>query len=90
MPRHSKPHMATLMPKQDEVFSLTYHSVLRASKDISLRGSAVGRAKIGIEDFDMMGIIGEGSYGKVFCAKDKLNSKKYAIKVLDKYHIMKN
>ena len=54
-----------------------------------MRGSAVARAKIGIEDFEMMGIIGEGAYGKVFCAKDIVNNKKYAVKVLDKYHIMK-
>lgn len=37
----------------------------------------------------MQGILGEGSYGKVYCAIDKGSNKKYALKVLDKYHIMK-
>lgn len=48
-----------------------------------------GKVKLSIEDFEVLGIIGEGSYGKVFCAKDRVSERKYAIKVLDKYHIMK-
>ena len=33
--------------------------------------------------------MGEGSFGKVFIAIDKENRIPYAIKILDKYHIMK-
>jgi serine/threonine protein kinase len=33
--------------------------------------------------------LGEGSYGKVYRAIDKKDKKVYAIKVLDKQHIMK-
>lgn len=37
----------------------------------------------------MQGLLGEGSYGKVYQAVEKSTMNKYAIKVLDKYHIMK-
>jgi len=37
----------------------------------------------------LKGVLGEGSYGKVYRAIDKSDKKSYAIKVLDKYHIMK-
>jgi len=43
-----------------------------------------------IADFDIQGVLGEGSYGKVYCAVEKSERKAYAIKVLDKYHIMKH
>lgn len=45
--------------------------------------------KIAIKDFDIQGVLGEGSFGKVYCAIHKGPKKTYAIKVLDKYHIMK-
>ena len=34
-------------------------------------------------------MLGEGSFGKVFIAIDKENRRPYAIKILDKFHIMK-
>lgn len=46
-------------------------------------------AKLTIKDFDIQGVLGEGSFGKVYCAIQKSLKKTYAIKVLDKYHIMK-
>ena len=47
------------------------------------------KRKMTIADFDVQGVLGEGSYGKVYCAVEKSEKKAYAIKVLDKYHIMK-
>lgn len=47
------------------------------------------KRKLAIDDFEIQGTLGEGSYGKVYCALDKSDKKLYAIKVLDKYHIMK-
>ena len=41
------------------------------------------------EDFEMNDVLGEGSYSTVFLAKEKLTGKQYAIKVLDKRHIIK-
>lgn len=43
-----------------------------------------------IEDFEIHGVIGEGSFAKVYSASDKSDNKTYAIKILDKYHIMKH
>lgn len=38
------------------------------------RPSANGsRGKLTIDDFELQGILGEGSYGKVYCGKDKMN-----------------
>lgn len=47
------------------------------------------KPKLTIQDFEIQGVLGEGSYGKVYCAIQKIDKKAYAIKVLDKYHIMK-
>ncbi|CDW79266.1 3-phosphoinositide-dependent protein kinase 1 [Stylonychia lemnae] len=64
-------------------------------KEISDRGAS-GNQKMSrgvkktIEDFELHQVLGEGSYGKVYCALEKNENKAYAIKVLDKYHIMKN
>jgi 3-phosphoinositide dependent protein kinase-1 len=41
------------------------------------------------EDFQLERILGEGSYSTVFLATDKASKKKYALKVLDKSHIIK-
>lgn len=63
---------------------------LHSESEILNRESGMGsRTKLTIDDFELHGILGEGSYGKVYCAVDKLNQKRFAIKVLDKYHIMK-
>ena len=51
--------------------------------------SSSNKKKLSIEDFEIQGVLGEGSYGKVYCAIHKSENKAYAIKVLDKYHIMK-
>ena len=46
-------------------------------------------AKITIKDFEIQGPLGEGSFGKVYLALQKGSKKHVAVKVLDKYHIMK-
>ncbi|KAH8547956.1 3-phosphoinositide-dependent protein kinase 1-like protein [Umbelopsis sp. PMI_123] len=42
-----------------------------------------------INDFELMGTLGEGSYSTVLAAKDKKTGHSYAIKVLDKFHIIR-
>ncbi|XP_065176242.1 3-phosphoinositide-dependent protein kinase 1-like [Sycon ciliatum] len=46
----------------------------------------VGKKK---EDFEFAKILGEGSYSTVVLAKDKSNGQKYAMKILEKKHIIK-
>jgi serine/threonine protein kinase len=41
------------------------------------------------DDFEFIGILGEGSYGKVFLAKKKKCGKYYAIKVMEKKKVMR-
>ncbi|KAJ3632062.1 hypothetical protein Zmor_024833 [Zophobas morio] len=41
------------------------------------------------EDFDLLSIIGEGSYATVYLGKYKTSGKLYAVKVLDKRHMVR-
>ena len=53
-------------------------------KEVS-RGSSIGRLMT-IDDFAIKKFLGEGSYGKVALAIDKINpSQKYAMKAIEKY-----
>lgn len=45
-------------------------------------------AEICIEDFELLKILGKGAFGKVILAQKKDNKKVYAIKVLNKKHII--
>ena len=49
-----------------------------------------GKSKVTLDDFELMKLLGYGTYGRVFLARRKKNGKIYAIKVLDKKNIMKN
>ncbi len=40
--------------------------------------------KVGIQDFDLLQVIGKGSFGKVFQVRKKDTKKIYALKVLQK------
>ncbi|KAI9659205.1 MAG: pkb-activating kinase-like protein [Alyxoria varia] len=66
------------------------------------RGAAVGVKKVekdgkistkvvkkGVKDFNFGRTLGEGSYSTVLAATDRQSSREYAIKVLDKRHIIK-
>ena len=49
--------------------------------------SAEPKTSISIEDFEIHGLIGQGSYGKVFLAQKKKGGKCYAIKAISKSKI---
>ena len=42
-----------------------------------------------IDDYEFLKPVGEGAFGTVYLAKEKETSKKFAIKALDKSHIIK-
>jgi serine/threonine protein kinase len=46
--------------------------------------------KVKLEDFEMMKLLGYGTYGRVFLARRKITGKIYAIKVLDKKGITRS
>jgi serine/threonine protein kinase len=40
------------------------------------------------DDFEFQGLLGEGTYGKVFLAKHLFTAKFYAIKVIEKKKVL--
>jgi len=46
--------------------------------------------KVSVEDFDLLNLVGKGSFGKVMQVKKKDTGKIYAMKVLDKKHILEH
>ena len=71
----------------------------KSKEDWERRGSAIktvhtpaGETKVirrSVTDFKFGKELGEGSYSTVILATDKITSKQYAVKVLDKRHIIK-
>ena len=76
---------------------------LKSSEEWQEKGAAVGvrkeiddhgnqvlmHVKKGVKDFQFGRTLGEGSYSTVMAATDRQTGKEYAIKVLDKRHIIK-
>ena len=59
-------------------------------QDYDANGKPVSRyVKKGVKDFNFGQTLGEGSYSTVLAATDRQTHKEYAIKVLDKRHIIK-
>ena len=59
-------------------------------KEIDVNGNQVLKhVKKGVKDFQFGRTLGEGSYSTVMAATDRQTGKEYAIKVLDKRHIIK-
>ncbi|TQV91351.1 hypothetical protein V2A60_009001 [Cordyceps javanica] len=59
-------------------------------REIDANGrSIVRQIKKGVRDFSFGRILGEGSYSTVYLATDRQTLKEYAIKVLEKRHIIK-
>ncbi|CAH0016570.1 unnamed protein product [Clonostachys rhizophaga] len=61
---------------------------VRRETDASGR-TVVRQVKKGVRDFSFGRILGEGSYSSVYLATDRQTLKEYAIKVLEKRHIIK-
>lgn len=59
-------------------------------REVDAQGKTVLRSvKKGVRDFSFGKILGEGSYSTVYLATDRQSLKEYAIKVLEKKHIIK-
>ena len=43
---------------------------------------------LALDDFDIMGTIGKGGFGKVMLVRRKEDEKEYAMKVMDKHHVV--
>eukprot|EP01118_Nematostelium_gracile_P019396 TRINITY_DN897_c0_g3_i1.p1 TRINITY_DN897_c0_g3~~TRINITY_DN897_c0_g3_i1.p1 ORF type:complete len:441 (-),score=138.81 TRINITY_DN897_c0_g3_i1:612-1934(-) len=49
-----------------------------------------GKSKVGVQDFDILNLIGKGSFGKVLQVRKKDTGRIYAMKVLNKKNILEN
>ncbi|KAG9257656.1 kinase-like domain-containing protein [Emericellopsis atlantica] len=59
-------------------------------REVDANGRTVVRqVKKGVRDFSFGRVLGEGSYSSVYLATDRQTLKEYAIKVLEKRHILK-
>ncbi|KAH7134823.1 kinase-like domain-containing protein [Dactylonectria estremocensis] len=59
-------------------------------REVDANGRTVVRqVKKGVRDFNFGRVLGEGSYSSVYLATDRQTLKEYAIKVLEKRHIIK-
>lgn len=59
-------------------------------RELDAQGKTVLRSvKKGVRDFSFGKVLGEGSYSTVYLATDRQSLKEYAIKVLEKKHIIK-
>lgn len=65
-------------------------AAMGVQQDYDANGKPVSRyIKKGVKDFNFGQTLGEGSYSTVLAATDRQTLKEYAIKVLDKRHIIK-
>jgi serum/glucocorticoid-regulated kinase 2 len=58
--------------------------------DTLLDGAVKKNGNVSKEDFNLISVIGTGSYGKVLLVKYKASNKLYAMKIIKKKHIKKN
>lgn len=61
----------------------------RQGKDVSPMRSPAAGTKVSMDDFELVRVIGKGSFGKVTLVKKKSDQKLYAMKVLSKPNIVK-
>lgn len=66
----------------------------RAARDLKKQerreGSAESKKAVKLEDFEMLGMMGQGAYGKVFLALKTKGGKYYAVKAINKAKIMRD
>mmetsp|Transcript_18922 Transcript_18922/g.21719 ORF Transcript_18922/g.21719 Transcript_18922/m.21719 type:complete len:211 (-) Transcript_18922:976-1608(-) len=58
--------------------------------DKSKESQAITKSKVSLADFELMKLLGYGTYGRVFLARKRNNGKIYAIKVIDKKNIIRH
>jgi len=70
-------------PERDEWIKAVKESIQGGKKETSPK-------TIGLPDFEMLAVIGKGSFGRVLQVKKKDNGRIYAMKVLNKQNILDN
>ena len=82
---------AANLPPKELVRIYPEHIQTAESKDgdFSSPKSSPQKGKVGIEDFELVKVIGKGSFGKVTLVRKKSDKKLFAMKVLTKTNIIK-
>lgn len=67
-----------------DLSDLNVSTISKIISSIQLKDSALT-----VDDFELIKVIGTGSYGKVFLSKKKDTQEVYAVKTLNKKHLIK-
>jgi len=62
--------------------------IQKACKDLILNDDNLEPTKVGLEDFDLLKVLGRGAYGKVIQARMKSTGDIYALKILTKDYLI--
>jgi len=80
-----------LVAESETEMMLWIESVKQSIQGKANSGGGEGQPpRIGVADFDLLNVIGKGSFGKVLQVRKKDNGKVYAMKVLNKKNILEN
>ena len=63
---------------------------LTEAQENAKSGGGKSKTKMAVEDFDLLSLVGKGSFGKVMQVRHKKSGAIYAMKVLSKKHIVAN
>lgn len=96
--KQEKGQETTDFNKTDSLRSLNSNSTKKQNTSTTVRGSIKSRAgqessqvknkKLTIKDFDLIRVLGRGSFGKVFLVQKKTSRKYFALKTLKKEEIL--
>ena len=75
---------------EHDFFEIYSKSKSSQKKESSIRTENSSGVEECTNNFDFLHSIGRGAYGEIFLVKRKTTNEKYALKVLEKEHILKN
>lgn len=81
--------LVRVFPSNNEEFSDPSVSMEAMTLGSDAKESAPAKAKVCLDDFELVRVIGKGSFGKVTLVKKRTDGKLYAMKVLAKQNIIK-
>jgi len=71
---------------EDDEFVMHIEEIKKTDQEKILKA---GKKPLTVDDFEILGFLGEGAYAKVMQAKNKTSGKVFALKVILKKHVKK-
>ncbi|KAJ3401423.1 Serine/threonine kinase [Chytriomyces hyalinus] len=87
MEKDQTPQERVDSPTADVVGRREFASEVKPSAVTTTRAATRG---VGLDDFNLLAVLGKGNFGKVMLAEEKMTKKHYAIKVLKKDFVIEN